>query len=115
MLLDEPCWQYRRVSPDSDETEGRIFNSRRLIPAGEGWYESRGEALAGAPIARTGAKTPDPVKTVAEQVAELERQHAAEVQKEPQGGEDFIPGGERGEALEQAPVPAKRGRKPKAK
>lgn len=100
-MHDAPLWQYRRVRPDSDETEGQIFPSRRLIPAGEGWQDSRGEALAGSAITQPKHPVPNAFKSVADEVAELERRHAAEPPKV-----DGVPG----EA--EKPAKGKPGRKP---
>jgi hypothetical protein len=100
---NEPLWQYRRVRPDSDETEGKIFPSRGLIPAGEGWQDSRGEALAGKAISQPAHPVPNAFQSVADQVAELERQHAADAAK---AAKQEAP------QASQAPAKAKPGRKP---
>lgn len=123
---DRRTWRYRIDPADQTRTEGRIFECPEVIPQTGEWHENRELAIAAGPIKR--ASTPAAPKldkpkgggvdadagkamSVAEQVAALEAQAAAErdVAAEAKAEVDAIDT----ELAGGAEPPKKRGRKPK--
>lgn len=76
-LPDTRVWRFRVNAECDGGVEKRLFGHRSEIPADEDWFDSIVEAEAGVPISKAPLEVPFAEKTVAEQVAEMERAAAA--------------------------------------